>query len=63
MYYVLYSPDNYDDNLENSSYGGSSVGSNIYGSSSIDLLRLREAEVRKATNRIVSESPVGILNK
>ena len=44
--------------MENSSYGGSSVGSNIYGSSSVDLLRLREVEVKRSSNRLGSDSPV-----
>lgn len=54
----LSSPDNYEDSMETSSYGGSSVGSNIYGSSSVDLLRLREVEVKKRINKMVSESPI-----
>ena len=44
--------------MENSSYGGSSVGSNVYGSSSVDLLRLREVEVKKRISKMVSDVPI-----
>lgn len=53
------SPDNYEDSMENSSYGGSSVGSNIYGSSSVDLLRLREVESKRSVNRKGNDAVVG----